>query len=106
MQLVAYGAQDIYLTGQPNIGLTNFTFFTPNYNVLRIMSGMGGLALSDGPRRVEERIEKESTRDLSKFEYKFSPERETNVEKEEMSKYEYKLYTEDTEDTEDTENKC
>ena len=71
MQLVAYGAQDIYLTGNPQITFfkvvyrrhTNFSMetidqtlngtpdtinvYAVNYNVLRIMSGMGGLAYSN-----------------------------------------------------------
>jgi hypothetical protein len=37
MQLVAYGAQDVYLTAEPTI----------SFNVLRIASGMGGLAFSN-----------------------------------------------------------
>ena len=64
MQLVAYGAQDIYLTGNPQITFfkvvyrrhTNFAMesveqtlniYAVNYNVLRVMSGMGGLAYSN-----------------------------------------------------------
>lgn len=62
--------------------------FATNYNVFRIMSGMGGLAYGDGPAAPVNREGNTSTRDLGQFEYVFKPEKETQTD---TSKYEYNL---------------
>jgi hypothetical protein len=64
--------------------------FTANYNVFRIMSGMGGLAFSGGPIGPVIPVNREditSIRDLGKFEYVFQ-EKESQTD---ASKYEYNV---------------
>jgi hypothetical protein len=98
-QLVAYGAQDVYLTGHPHITFFKTVYkrqdpmFATNYNVFRIMSGMGGLAYNDGGGgggRVRDETPTQ-TIDLSQYQYTFHSERDTKESKIDLSQYEYKF---------------
>ena len=81
IRLAAYGAQDAYLRGPARTAQSN-------YNVFRIMSGMGGLAYGDAPIRDPEAPT--TNNNASQFQYVFNPEKNTDFKKG-ISKYEYKL---------------
>jgi len=38
--------KEIYLTNAPNLGSQQIRVYALNYNILRILSGMGGIAFS------------------------------------------------------------